>query len=383
MADDPDSYHQPRVRAVADLPGDALYARADELARRWAIALIRICPLEEIGAVPLEELAREAPSLCAQVLRAVQSDVELERLTGRGAPSGREDSALAKRLAAIAGACSASGVVETVEALRGVLWEALRDHLHEPSARLIGDVSDRLAYVCAAALAVALDAASPPADSTRVDEPAPVAGDAYEATARGFARAPGRQAFIVDERKRASAHAREPFGAEIEIRDERHEEGPAAWIRSIGAHLEQFAEDRLPFAVLLVELVDLERLRRDELPKQLSVLATLMEHALTDVLAALSGSLTRERPGRCWLLVPETDRVGASELAERLAVAVSVRASGSPAPAYVAIGTAVCPEDGLEAAALAAHADVGLYAARAAARAAAGPAVTPADERLN
>jgi hypothetical protein len=34
------------------------------------------------------------------------------------------------------------------------------------------------------------------------------------------------------------------------------------------------------------------------------------------------------------------------------------------------VGTAVCPDDGREPAALAAHADVGLYAARSSARAA-------------
>jgi len=392
-------------------------ARADELARLWAIALILARPVDGIGDVPLEDLAREAPSLCAQVVRAVQSDVELGRLTGRGAPSGREDSAPARRLAAISGARDTAAAVEAVEALRGVLWEALLDQLSRPifdrsSARLLGDVSDRLAYVCAAALAAAVDAALAPAARAPFHE-VEVAIGVPEPTVRDLARVPppGRRAVIVDERARVPAAqrgarapedaptqaARRPperplswdesppippgaRAAEIEIRDERVEEGPAAWIGSIGAQLERFKRDGLPFAVLLVELVDIERLRREELPEVLSRLAGHVERALADALGAWSGSLTRERPGRCWLLVPETDRAGAGQLAERLALAVASCARHRGVPLEVAIGTAVCPEDGREAPALAAHADVGLYAARSAVRASAGGPTAPVDE---
>ncbi len=409
-----------------------MLARAEELARRWAIALILVRPLDGIGDVPLEDLAREAPALCAQAVRAVQSDVELGRLTGRGAASGREHSAPALRLAAICGAQDAAAAVEAVEALRGVLWEALLDQLSEPSARQVGDVSDRLAYVCAAALAVAVDVALAPDAGERFDD-AEAASGASEPAARGVARAHARerQAIIVDERARplaaaGGAHAphgpptqpasraperppswdesppipppaspareRPPSwdesppipprarGDEIEIRDERGEEGPAAWIESIGGQLERYERDRLPFAVLLVELAEIERLRDEERREELSRLAARLEQELAGVLGARSGSLTRERPGRCWLLVPQTDRAGARELAERLARAVASHASHRGAPLEVAIGTAVCPEDGREAAALAAHADVGLYAARSAVRASAARSATPVDE---
>ena len=46
----------------------------------------------------------------------------------------------------------------------------------------------------------------------------------------------------------------------------------------------------------------------------------------------------------------------------------------------VAIGVAVCPEDGRQAAALAAHADVGLFAARSAVNAPAPRTVSVVDE---
>jgi hypothetical protein len=437
----------PRARALAELDCDVLLARGEELARRWAIALMRVRPLQELGELPLEELARDAPALCGQMLRAVQSDVELDRLTGRGAPSGREQSAAARRLAAISGAHDAVGVVDAVEALRGVLWQALIDQLSEPSARQVGDIADRLACVCAAVLASALESAQTLAPMSR-DDAHGAPGDSPEAS-REPAHVPtaAGAAVIVDERARdapatPSSSVREPAPApdqpspsfvgpaptpvprasragerplswdesppipphasrvrvgalswdepspgssgaphaEIEIRDERAEEGPAAWIGSIGAQLVRAERDAVSFAVLLVELVEIERLRRRESPEELLRLAGQMERALAAELGASSGSLTRERPGRCWLLAPGTDRAGAERLAERLARAVASGASYRGEPLAVAIGTAVYPEDGRETAALAAHADVGLYAARSAARAPAMRRATPVDE---
>jgi GGDEF domain-containing protein len=154
---------------------------------------------------------------------------------------------------------------------------------------------------------------------------------------------------------------------QIEIRDERSAEGPAAWIDSIGRRLERHEQDRSPFAVLLVELVDLERLRHAEPAEELSRLMGLLEDALTRELRP-ADSLTRERPGRYWLLAPQTDGPGAQALLERIARAVRSSVSHRGTPLEVAVGVAVCPEDGRRASELAAHADVGLYAARAAGR---------------
>src|ERR1039458_3804791 len=161
MSGDPDVPHAPRARAVADAPLDALVADADHLARRWAIALINMRPLERIGEIPLEAFALEAPPLCALAVRSLGSDAELERMTGRGSLGGREDSMSARTLRALAGAHDDPAAVEAVEALRGVLWEALLGELHWPiadrsPARLVADLSDRLAYVCASLLAASL-----------------------------------------------------------------------------------------------------------------------------------------------------------------------------------------------------------------------------------
>jgi GGDEF domain-containing protein len=430
VLDDLRTSQPPRARPVADLPGDALLARADELARRWAIALILVRPLERIGELPLEELAREAPSLCAQALRALQSDVELDRLTGRGAPSAREDSAPARRLAEIADARDPAAAVDAVEALRGVLWEALLDQLHHPSARQVGDLSDRLAYVCASVLAATLLAPLPagpevssgsahvvvasvetdgaaPEGSEHRGEPS-VSGPETDLHESRAAPASGRAPVIVDEHQpepepvpvrsraveppaevrppparstdgRPSSWDRSPpldparHSAEIAIRDERGEQGPSAWIGSIGRQLERFERDGLAFAVLLIELLDIERVLGDLPADDVPRLAEELEQAIVP-LRPPSGSLNRESSSRYWLLAPQTDRAQAARLAERLVHAIdSATAHRANVSLQVAIGAAVCPEDGHEAAALAAQADLELYAARSSARSAVGP----------
>jgi GGDEF domain-containing protein len=401
MSDRFDMHATPRARPVAEAPVDALLALAEELARRWAIALIRARPLERIGEVPLGDLAREAPALCAQAVRALCSDGELERMVGG---DGDQDTSPASRLGALAGAPDSSSAVAAVEALRGVLWEALLDELgwsisDRPTARLVADLADRLALVCSMALSATLAQVSV-APLSETDGAAAALVD--EERERGDAghdpdRRPAaiRPAVLVDEQDQALISSFSALSAEdpmetgnpavaddgwvrqtpgvwgtrprIEIRDVRGEEGPAAWIGSIGRRLERHEQDGLPFAVLLVELVDIERLQRAEPLEEVSRLSSEVQEALARALRP-ADSLTRERPGRYWLLTPQTDTAGARTLAEQLVRAVRSSVSHRGAPLEVAVGIAVCPEDGRQASELAAHADVDLYAARAAGR---------------
>ncbi len=372
---------RPRARALAELPIDAVLARADELARRWLIALIRARPLDAAVEVPIHDLALEAPALCAQMVRAVQSDMELSSLSGREGRSAGEGSAPARRISAIAGARDAPATVAAVEELRGVLWEVLLDQLEEPTAREVGDLADRLAHVCAVALAVALavPARGMPDVPMSIHDAAPappLAGTG--ARDRATARASQRQAIVVDELARSRLDERQPSApaarvraGDIEIRDVRGTDGPAAWISSIGSQLERYERDRLPFAVLLVEVVGIERPSPGGRAESQEGTIEEVERALASAHGA-RGSLTCERPGRYWLVMPDTDRAGARQLAERLTRAVATCANDRQAPLEVAVGTAVCPDDGQQAAALAAHADVGLYADRSAVRAAGG-----------
>jgi hypothetical protein len=160
---------------------------------------------------------------------------------------------------------------------------------------------------------------------------------------------------------RITTAAPAPPGA-IAIRDARGAQGPAGWIHSIGLQLERFEHDRMPFAVVLMEVTG------DPLGS-----AGLLESAIEAALAADlresgGGDLTREREGRYWLLVPRVDRIGAHALAARLQQTVAAVARRDGVGITVATGTAVCPEDGAQVATLAAQADVALYAARAEAR---------------
>jgi hypothetical protein len=141
-----------RARPVADAPVAALLERGEELARRWAITLIVERPLAEMVEVPLEDLAREAPSVCAQVVRAYDSEAELERIAASEPSRGRAGAAPTVRL----GAHDARATVEHIEALRGVIWEATLAELDDPPARQVAELSDRLAFVCATLLAAAL-----------------------------------------------------------------------------------------------------------------------------------------------------------------------------------------------------------------------------------
>lgn len=404
-----------RARAIAELPLEPLLAEADELAREWAVALILARPPGRIGEVPLERLARRAPALCAQALRAVRSDAELERAVGHAGDGtrGHSPACRAEELAAICGADDAATLARCAEALRGVLYEALLDAAFVRSPRQVAELADRLAYVCSELLAAALGAmplastaapappASPPgaaapgaalpADAAPrlLDEreAADVSGPApHVAPSRGERRGGGMA--IVDERDgvwgQPAAGPAAAVHGEIEIRDQRRgEEGPAAWVSSIGAQLERFERDGSPFAVLLVEPVELERMRREDGDEALRRVAGQIEEALRAQLGAWSGSLTRERPGRYWLVVPATDARGAERLAGRLHAGVGSLVRRRGAPVALAIGTAVCPEDGRQAAALAAHADVGLYAARAAARMPVTRPPAPADRPVS
>jgi GGDEF domain-containing protein len=202
----------------------------------------------------------------------------------------------------------------------------------------------------------------PPSPAVLVDELAPTSPDAgAQVTQRTESPRPtpethGRGAVRPLERS-----------PQIEIKDERGEDGPTAWIGSIGRRLERREQDFSPFAVLLIELVGIERLRHAESPEELSRLMGQVEETLARGLRP-ADSLTREGPGRYWLLAPQTDGAGAQILAERIARGVRSSASHRGTPLEVAVGIAACPEDGLQASQLAAHADVELYAARAAGR---------------
>lgn len=305
------------------------------------------------------------------------------------------------------------------QALSETLWEALHEELTDPTQLRVAEFSQRLADVSATVALLARPAPSEPDGET------PPAAFAQSPAPRAFAiddderpgpaekspppepvspsgsaladrppppresaatREPTLRAVLVDELAPAETVLERPPAPpepdaqavrEIEIRDERNEDvrperahladEPSPWIGAIERRLERYERDRAPFAVLVVELADVERLRHAELPGEMSRLMGLVEAALSGELRP-ADSLTRESPGRYWLLAPETDAGGAQALVERLAGAVRGAASHRGTPLEVAVGVAVCPADGARAPSLAAHAEIALYAARASGR---------------
>lgn len=308
-----------------------------------------------------------------------------------------------------------SRAARAAQQLCDVLWESLQEELRRADGQRVKEISERLVEI--SSTVVMLADVAPPGSSgssntgpSDVGSPVRAAGDAglEGSPASGAASAdadpsprfverrtpppPSRPAppppaalqsiptrgsdytftKLVDEREQAAPAqpplaSVEPIQPEIEIRDVRREEGPSAWVSSVGRLLARHAEDGLPFAVLLVEIVDVAHLERSETPHDLHGLVAQVESALGRGMRA-TDRLSRETLGRYWLVAPETNGTGARMLAERLARLVRTSAVHRGVPMEVAIGIAVCPDDGTEAPALAARADLGVYSARATGR---------------
>ncbi|HEV2998990.1 MAG TPA: diguanylate cyclase, partial [Solirubrobacteraceae bacterium] len=322
-------------RAVGDAPISGLLERGEELAKEWALALIAARELGRAPELSLEAFAREGPGLCELLLGALASDAELERL-GEWAGG----------ISPLVGSEDPLEWMGAVEALRGVLWRALLEELRDASVARIGELADRLARACAVLAGRALAGAgvprwSPAEPISPLEPPAPIS----------------------------------PFGppepgwvSEIDIRDARAPAGDAPWVASIERRLARRIDDGLPFAVLLMEVAEIERIGHSESPRALEGLVLRVEEALSEELRP-ADVLTREAPGRYWLVTPGTDGTGARALAERLSEMVGLAVSHRGVPLGLAIGLASCPRDGEEAAELAMHAEVGLYEARASGRA--------------
>jgi GGDEF domain-containing protein len=318
--DDPTA-HRRVPRAVADAPVGSL-ADGSVVAKAWLVALVDAAPLRDAATVPVAQLAADGPALCAAVLEALGSEAALDRLRPGGDRAG-----LAARVAQLGGAQGPAGAVAAVEALRSAAWEALGTD----DAQL----AIRLSHVCAtvleAGLALAVPSIEVPEDGAPVVE-APVV-------------APEPEVVVHD--ARATGDVTEPWRGPIERR------------------LERQSQDGRPFSVLTLEIDDIERLLAAATGREVVGAIEAAERAICSRLRP-ADMLVRERLGRYWLTAPETDLAAGRALGQRLADAVAAAAFHHGAPLSVSIGLAVSPDDALDADTLAAHADEGLFAARAA-----------------
>ena len=319
--------HRRAPRPVADAPVGSL-ADGAVVAKAWLVALVEAAPLRAAAAVPAAELATAGPSLCAAVLEALGSEAALDRLRPGG-----DRAALGARAGELAGAADAAAAVAAVEALRAAAWESL----HSDDAAL----AIRLAHVCATVLEASL--ATAPAKLEPAPAPAAAAGPAPPPAPP--VRSPEPEVVIHD--ARSTGEVSEPWRAPIERR------------------LERQLQDGRPFSVLAMEIDDLDRLLASATGREVVEAIEAAERAICGVLRP-ADMLVRERLGRYWLTAPETDLPSGRALGQRLADAVSAGASHHGVPLTMSIGLAVAPDDALDAEMLAAHADEGLFAARAA-----------------
>jgi len=310
-------------RAVADAPVGRL-ADGAVVAKAWLVALVEAAPLRDAGAVPAARLAAEGPALCAAVLEALGSEAALDRLRPGG-----DRVQFAAHAARLAGASGPAAAVVAIEALRSAAWESL--------AVDDAQVAIRLAHVCATVLEAALAAAPVAAD--------PPAPPAVTPPADLTVVPPEPEVVIHD--ARSDGEVAEPWRGPIERRLARH------------------LEDGRPFSVLAMEIDDLDRLLAAATGREVVEAIEAAERAICSELRP-ADMLVRERLGRYWLTAPETDLASGRALGQRLADAVADAAFHRGAPLAISIGLAVSPDDALDADMLAAHADEGLFAARAA-----------------
>ena len=309
------------IGGMAEPPAlDAPVARLDQpdaLAKEWLLELLASRPLDEAGRVPAERLAAEGPRLCAAVVAALVSDRELDRLRADGDLAG-----VAASAGELAGADRGAEVVAALERLRIVVWAAIERAA--PGAAPAG-LADRLAHVCALVAARAL-----------------AAGEAQP-------RSVPDRAVHDDELAR--------------VRAVRGGDAPL-WIEALERQLAEGARYGRRFAVLLVDLDDVERLRLAA-PEEAADAFARVGRAVRDHVRR-GDVLAHEDDGRIWVIAADSGRAGASALARRIATAVEAAASLHGAPLTASAGIAVYPDDGREAATLTAQAEEGVFAARAA-----------------
>jgi len=262
-----------RPRPLPDAPVELLVARSEALARGWLIALIEEVPLQDTAQIQVPELVADGPAMCEAVLRALADDGHLRRLQ-----SGAE----AERLAAVVKGLGAGGgapaVSRVVECLRSVIWWAMCEEFRDASPDQLFHLGERLALVAELIRAAALR-----------DPDAP-------------------QARVVAE-------------------------GDEIWQQLLSAAVSRALREGNDLALLLVELVDTDRLLAVAAPEEASAVVARFEAAVWDA---------------------------ASERGEVLS-----NAGRGGAPLRASAGLAVLGEDGEDATALVAAAEVARFAAEA------------------
>jgi GGDEF domain-containing protein len=342
-----------------------LLLRSEELAKGWLLALVEDAPLEAAAAILAAEVARDGPRICDAVVRALTDDADLRRIEREGVLE-----PLASRAGEVAGADSAEAAIHAVEALKDVVWSALRDELSRADADLLLDAAERLALVADLIRAAVLrrQGAGSSGQTGRV-APLRVAGP----VAREGGGAPGLvgSGGKGDAAGGAAAGSRVEEGeaAEADERDvgpveDGESEHSALWVGALRDEIVRAARARLPLSLLLVELEEAEKLLAVEPHAHASGTFGRFAQAVRSAVRRRD-VLACETDSRAWIIARDTGRAGAQALGSRIATSVPGEESWRGAPLTVSVGVAVLGEDGHNAAALIDAAEQTRFAAEA------------------
>ena len=318
-----------RPRPIAGLPLATLASRAPAIAKGWLLDLLDAAPLEAAADLPAAAFAAEAPRLCGAIVRALGSDADLDRLR----PGGDLDG-LAARAGRLGGAADAAEVAHAIEALRAVVWTAIRDVMSRGDGDLLADAAERLALVTSTVGAVSLAAL--------VDQPV-VRGD----DPGGGRISASRSDAAIERAAPEPDRGFEPGGEDTEPPP-----GGRLWHTTVRHQLDAHRETGRPLALILVEVEGAARIRVSEPP----TVAAAEFSAAADAVAqcARRGDVvSREGDARIWILAPGAEFTLAQAIAVDATAAVSSAAAIRGVPLRAVAGVAVYPHDGEGHAALA------------------------------
>ena len=386
-------------RPVADTPVDALLARADDLAKGWLLAMLEQRELEDAPAILAGDVVRDGPRLCDAVVRALADDHDLRRLDQGGALE-----RLASRAGELAGTSKAEPSVRAVDALRGVIWAALREELVRPDADLVEALAERLALITELVRAAVLRRfAASDAGGTGLS-PGAVTG------VRGLAEAsenrePGSAGMTdvdpdpVDDGPGVSAGDGETIGERAGV-DPSSGGGEVAdfalsrassprssasrlstprapgegaipvtadllWRGALEDEVARAKRSGAKLALLLAELGDADRLSAVESAYIASETFGRFAQAVRSALRR-EDILACETESRAWIIARTTGRTGARALGSRIAAAVQDAEPWRGGPLTVGVGLAILGEDAHDAVGLIEAADEWTFAAESA-----------------
>jgi GGDEF domain-containing protein len=342
-----------RQRPVADAPVEALLGRVEDLAKGWLLTLLEQAPLDDAPAILASDLIHVGPQVCAAVVRALADERELGRIDAGG-----ELEPLVARIGELAGASRPADVSRASEALRAVIWSALREEIAYPDPDQLSELAERLALV----VELVRDAALRRCEGVGGRD-----GAAAEAAA-----APGRGGTAVDVRgpgDAADARAAQPEPLAAPEADGSpapvmSPDSEALWHGALEDEIAQARHFGTPVALLLVELGDANRVLAVEPAASASATFGRFAQAVRRGLRR-QDILACETESRAWVIARDTGRTAAQALGSRVVRAVRETDPWRGAPLIASVGVAILGEDGDDSASLMAAAEEATFSAMA------------------